>query len=352
VATVNLVLRDRDLYTMVHISDLVQRVSRRREHKTRVENRFEGWNHMLLNAVMGFALEHRVERVHTPTADLAMRNTDPARSVQREMFERIYDRNVARLSPRPNGEWWTISVEEARARIVEPERRQEEVPDGRAICLCHDLERGLGHVGVDPELAAQADEAGESVLREMLAVEQREDCLATYSVVGMLLDEVRGDVEGPGHCVAFHSYDHQVDGASPQLSKCRQIDYRVKGYRPPQSRITPELSDANLCLHNFEWLASSARSLGAERPRMENRLVKVPILVDDFDLYRGMPYPDWESRVIDVLQRHEFGSVSLHDCYAHYWLPNYPRFLERIRELGPLRTADEVAADVTFAHAT
>jgi hypothetical protein len=352
VATVNVVLRDSDLYTNVHIADLVQRISRRREHKTRVENRFAGWNHMLLNAVLDFAVEHGVQRVHTPTAELAMRNTDPARSPQREMFERIYDRNVAQFSPRQEGAWWTIDVDAVGARIVRPERGREALSDGRAVCLFHDIERGLGHLDLDPGFAAQADEAGDSALGEMLAIEESEGCLATYSVVGQLLEEVRAAIERPGHCVAFHSYDHEIDGDSQQLNRCRQVDYRIKGYRPPRSLITPELSDRNLCFHNFEWLASSVPSLGTEQPTMENRVVKVPILIDDFDLYRGMPYPDWESRVVDLLRRHEFASVSLHDCYARCWLPHYPRFLERIRQLGPLRTVDELAAEVTFAHAT
>lgn len=48
IATANLVVDGDRCYSMVHISDLVQRISRRREYKTRIENRFKGWNHMLL----------------------------------------------------------------------------------------------------------------------------------------------------------------------------------------------------------------------------------------------------------------------------------------------------------------
>ena len=50
----------------------------------------------------------------------------------------------------------------------------------------------------------------------------------------------------------------------PKSSSVRvaTIDYRIKGYRPAQSRITAELTDANLAFHNFEWLASSRYSLG------------------------------------------------------------------------------------------
>jgi hypothetical protein len=377
VATVNLALQGRDLYSMAHLSDLVQRIPRRREHKTRVEKRFDGWNHMLLNGILNFALERGVERVHTPTASFAMRNTDPARTVQREMFERVYDRNVQRLFPaRRDGEWWTIEMQSVRARIVVPELGLERLPDERTICLCHDIERGFGHTHLDDELAAYADQTGAQSLEEMLAIEDELGCRATYNLLGLLFEETRSDIDGGGHCIAFHSYDHEVGrrpltnpvyrlldrwwggrasvarkGQPRQLNRCRKLDYRIKGYRPPNSRITSELSDSNLCLHNFEWLASGVPSLRGSTPRMENRLVKIPILIDDFDLYRGVQYDEWEKRAIEVLGRHDFGSVCLHDCYARFWLPHYRQFLARIQDLGRLRTLDEVAAEVTFANA-
>src|SRR4029078_10420715 len=61
IATANLVVRGPELYTMVHISDVVQRISRRRSLKTRVENRFKGWNHMLLNGILNFAAGMGIE---------------------------------------------------------------------------------------------------------------------------------------------------------------------------------------------------------------------------------------------------------------------------------------------------
>jgi hypothetical protein len=377
VATADLALQGRDLYSMAHLSDVVQRIPRRREHKTRVEKKFEGWNHMLLNGILNFAIERDVERVHTPTAELAMLNTDPARTVQGEMFERIYDRNLQQLFPvRRDGEWWTIETQSVRARVAVPALGGEALPDEPTVCLCHDIERGFGHTRVDDELVAYANEMGTRALEEMLAIEDELGSRATYNVLGLLLEEVRDDIEPRGHCIAFHSYDHEVgrgrlanplyrlldrwrggrtavarEGQPRQLNRCRELDYRIKGYRPPKSRITSELSDANLCFHNFEWLASSAPSLRCSAPRMENRLVKIPILVDDFDLYRGVPYDEWEKRVIENLSQREFGSVCLHDCYAQFWLPHYRQLLARIRELGTLRTLDEVAADVTFAAA-
>src|SRR5439155_14681765 len=175
-------------------------------------------------------------------------------------------------------------------------------------------------------------------------------CRTTYNVLGLLHDAVRHGIEAADHAVAFHSYDHRVE--KPQLRACREIDYRLKGYRPPRSIITRELTDANLCFHNFEWLASSARSLGLEQPRMTGGLVKLPILMDDWDLYRsGMDYARWEERLLKTIDGHAFAAVGLHDCYAPFWLPHYRGLLERLGTLGRLATMDEVAAEVTLANA-
>ena len=133
------------------------------------------------------------------------------------------------------------------------------VPDGKIVCVCHDIERGFGHVETDPDLAALADKTGPNNLLKMLRIENELGVKATYNVVGCFMNEVRAIIEADGHCVAFHSYDHKIN--TDQLAYCREIDYRIKGYRATQSKITAELTDENLCFHNFEWLASSAYSL-------------------------------------------------------------------------------------------
>jgi hypothetical protein len=156
---------------------------------------------------------------------------------------------------------------------------------------------------------------------------------------------VRSTIEKDGHCIAFHSYDHSV--YADQLAKCRQVDYRVKGYRPPRSKITPELKDENLCFHNFEWLASSAYSLGMKFPEMRNRIVRIPILFDDFELHRSkMKYEQWEEKAVEMLRQNDFVAFCLHDCYAHYWLPHYREFLRKIMRFGTLKTLNQVADEV------
>jgi hypothetical protein len=159
VATANLIVDGNRLYTMVHISDLVQRISRRREYKTKIENWFKGWPHMLLNSIMNFAVENNMEKIYTPTADLAREHTDPSRTVQRELFERVYDRVVNKhLLAEKAGKWWVIDVAKNIERIIIPEKKEEFTESEKTICLCHDIERGLGHINIDPDFAEAANE--------------------------------------------------------------------------------------------------------------------------------------------------------------------------------------------------
>ena len=156
----------------------------------------------------------------------------------------------------------------------------------------------------------------------MLDIERSAGVKATYNVLGCLLPDVRGRIEADGHALGFHSYDHSIDRWWPvsqwgrrirrrllggtgaarridQLTSCREVDYRIRGYRPPQSRITRELGDANLCWHNFEWFASSTHSLHVEKPALRHRMVRIPILTDDHSLYtRKTSWPDWEAHVL------------------------------------------------------
>jgi hypothetical protein len=353
VASASMVFDGTTLSSITHVSDLVQRISRRREHKTRVEKVFKGWSHMLLNAAVAFGRERGAERVRVPTAALAGRHTDPARDLDLTMFERIYDRTVESTFPaRRVGEWWEVRPAEAAPRVVVPARRVEHRARPTAICICHDVERGLGHRDSDPELARRADETGSVHLAAALEIEARLGVRSTCSVVGTLLPEVRAQVAATGRCFAFHSFDHRPELGN-QLLRCRELDYRLKGYQPPQGELAEELSDRNLLFHNFEWLASAEDSLGIATPELRNGLVRVPIEFDDWRMYfYGHPYEVWEELVLrKVAGAERFKAFALHDCYAPYWLGRYEGLLERLAELGELRTLDEVAAEVTLAAA-
>jgi hypothetical protein len=371
IATASLLVRDNALYSITHVSDVVQRISRYRQEKTQIEKQFKGWTHMLLNSVLGFALLKGLDRIYTPTSPLVLENTDPARVVNPELFQRIYDDTVQEMfTVRRNSVWWEIRLNENRHRIVLPVAKSEPVPARKTICLCHDVERHLGHLRSDPGFAASAKCHSNSSLGEMLRIEERMGVRATYNVVGSFLPEVRPDIEQRGHCIGFHSFDHDTTSPSPgfrwfrrwvkmkhrdahdQLPRCRDIDYRIKGYRPPQSRLTSELTDENLCFHNFEWLACSVTALEIRQPAMHNRIVRIPILFDDYDLYRrAMNYEEWEAISFQKIENSDFVAFSLHDCYAPFWLSHYERFLERVQKSGELATLDDIAGQVTLANA-
>jgi hypothetical protein len=353
IATGNLVWRGTDLYSTVHQSDLVQRASRLPKHRTRLQNRFKGWNYMLLNAILNFALEHSVRTIYTPTADWALHHTDRSRNVQRALFERIYDQQLQTIfRAERTANWWKIDVNENRHRLICPETKLAAQQQVKIICLCHDVERGIGHLDSDPDFAQAAEKTSGASLTEMLRIEKRMGIHATYNVVGQLVPSLREPIESAGHCLAFHSYDHRDFEHSSQLGRCRSIDYRLKGYRPPQSKITPELSDENLCVHNFEWLASSSCSLGIDSPQMHNRIVKIPIAFDDYELYRsGLDWETWEAQALATIRQNNFIAFSLHDCYAPFWLPPYERFLERVCALGKLQTMNDVLNRVLLSHA-
>lgn len=354
------------LYGLNYVSDLVQRISRDREHKTRIESQFRGWNHMLLNDVLNFAIENNIKTFYSPTADLVMKNSDPARHLERELFERVYDRTVAEhFQALKSGKWWVIDVEKNRGRAVIAEKKYEIAEFSKTICLCHDIEKGLGHLDVDPSFAGHADEVSVKNIDKMLAAEKAMNIKATYNVAGLLFNELKERIEKGGHCLGFHSYDHKTAGflplksmlrnmlglPVPELYKLRDIDYRIRGYRPPRSKLTPDICDRNLCYYNFDWLASSAGSLGLKFPTMQNRIVKIPVLFDDYDLYKKKTgYEEWESRALDAIRKNYFVAFSLHDCYAEYWLPHYGEFLKKISALGEFMTLDEVADKVILGN--
>jgi hypothetical protein len=137
--------------------------------------------------------------------------------------------------------------------------------------------------------------------------------------------------------------------ASPEymeLVRCRRIDHRVRGYRPPQSALSLGIHEQHLAHFNFEWLASSVSSLGFDNPRLEGGVVKIPVHIDDYELFRGRSYDDWERTVLELAGNRRLTVVSLHDCYARYWIDRYGELLRRLGELGAFRTLDEVADDV------
>jgi glycosyltransferase involved in cell wall biosynthesis len=356
VACANVLIEEDALRCYLMISDLVQRASRAPAWRTQIDNRFHGWNRLLLNAILAYAGENGVPTIWVAGSALILRNTDKRRSPKPPLYERIYDEVPRELGAVQEGDWWRLDVKQLKGRMVPLARRYEADAWPKTVCILHDTERGWGHRDLDPEFAYHADEASPDALRRMLQIEAALGVRATYSVVGRMLPEVRQSIETDHHAVAFHSWDHRIpsdgDEAILQFQLCRALDYRLKGYRLPQSKFPPGITDADFVEFNFEWLASSRRSFGGlETPRMENGLVKIPVHMDDHKMFRdGVSYEAWRSEVLENVESRDFFVLGLHDCYAGFWLSGYAELLKELQARATLITLDEVAARVTLGN--
>jgi hypothetical protein len=362
----------KNLYVLQLVSDPVQRRTRAPQFQERLKRCFRGWRYMLVNSVLDFAFSQGKEQIHFATAELVKRHSDTRRAPSGTFLKRIYDDTISQhFDATRQGDWWLLDSRTNRERVV-PLAKKVEARDGtKKICITHDIERGIGHRIVDPHFAQKAERYGSEHLGKMLAVEHALDCRTTYCVVGSILAEVRAEIEHQGHCLGFHSYDHAFEpkplwqklrlrylrvrflsriGKYPpavQLKLCREIDYMIRGYRPPNSIITPELCVENLRCFNFDWFASSSDSLGTKEPCFRDGVVFLPIAFDDFSLYSGdRSYADWEAKALSIIERRNFTALGLHDCYGDHWLPHYRSFLERVMDMGELNTLDDIANEI------
>ncbi len=347
IAAAGLAIQDSALIVTLMQSDLCQQLFRhaalKQSCKTIVDNRFGHWYRILFNAILDFALESGIAAVYCPTAEWILSVTP--RRIQPELFQRIYNHPglfyVANRVTRQGAEYWEVPLQQNADRVVRltPADIPPPVP-GRRICIFHDIEENV-------DTAIPAEECRRN-LTAMLAIEREFGCRATYNVVGNLFERARSEIRDAGpHCIAFHSYNHVLSEAD-QLARCRKVDKQVKGYRPPRSVITPEVSDERLSYYNFEWLASSSRSLGHNNITLENGIVKIPISADDYPLAMGrVDFGEWRRRLIDSADGSALLAFGLHDCYARCWLDSYPALLESLAALGTFVTADELC-DLTF----
>lgn len=346
VAWANLVLQDGRLVVTALQSDLVQRIGRIPELRSRVDNRFRAWPHLLWNAVADYALELGLSGFCAPTSRHVIENAVPKeRKVGASLFERTYDHALLeRFAAEQSGGWWRVDLNRNRTRVVVSEKVCRPSEPRRRIAIFHDIERGWGHRTDDPVFAERAEASSPRALSAILAVERRCKVRATYNVVGAFLPEVEEEIRADGQAVAFHSFDHGAP-TEEQLWRCRSVDYRIKGYRTPQSKFG-DLTPGVLSYYNFEWLASSAWSLGFAEPCLDSGVVIEPVHMDDFALHtREASYTDWEKLVLSKALRHDYFAIGLHDCYAEHWLSRYESLLEKLAALGEFATLDQVAWD-------
>jgi hypothetical protein len=351
IAAAGLWVRDAAATISTIQSDICQQLYRhstlRHSCKTRVDKRFRYWYALLFNAVLDFCLELNLLTLRCPTGQQIVANT--SKSVQSDLFCRIYDYPnrafACRKTKVRSAEYWDISVEANRDRIIPLSVLQNSVVENDSngcLCIFHDIEEN-----VNTPIAA--DECAEN-LQRMLEIEKSFGVDATYNVLGVIFERKNSVIRASNrhHSIGFHSFNHRLNDLA-QLPKCRNVSLRVRGYRPPNSRITNELTDYALTKFNFEWFACSANSLGHSDCRLQSGLVKIPIHIDDHRLHLGQPYEEWRN---DLLQRTSimpFFALGLHDCYASKWLGRYADLLDELLSMKKLVRADDVCDGVLLA---
>jgi hypothetical protein len=349
IAAAGLWIKDSTVTISTLQSDLCQQLYRHSELrsscKTQVETHFKYWYAILLNAVFDLCLDAGISVVYCPTGLQIIRETQ--KQVIADLFMRIYDyaneAYLCRRVIRGTAEYWKMSVpanHERIARLIFDTGIAAGDEEGARICIFHDIEENI-----DTNISA-----GECAhnLTTMLEIEDDVGVNATYNILGLLFRGKREEIQtsNPRHSLAFHSYNHNLDDLD-QLQRCRKVDLRVRGYRTPKSRITSELSDYALTYFNFEWLASSGKSLGHAHCKLENGIVKIPIQQDDYPLAtKSVDYLRWEGDLLRLARAHTFVAFGLHDCYAREWLRHYPRLLVELAKIGRFVTADQICNNI------
>jgi hypothetical protein len=324
-------------------SDLCQQLYRHSElrcYKTKVETHFKYWYAILFNAVLDLCLDSNISIVRSPTGNQVVCNTQ--KTIKPELFLRIYDYPEKHFRCRKvfvgPAQYWEIPVQEnisRIARLIADSTIRSRVAKPQ-ICIFHDIEENI-----DTPISSSI--CADNVVH-MLDIERRRDLNATYNVLGTLFQHKRDEIKtsNSNHSIGFHSFNHNLDDLT-QLSKCRAVDLRVRGYRPPQSVITSELTDYNLTRLNFEWLASDASSLSHDDCRLQNGIVKIPIHLDDYPLsVNEIGYEQWENKILSIARSKPMFGLGLHDCYAEKWLKHYPSLLDKLAQIGDFSSADEV----------
>ena len=176
--------------------------------------------------------------------------------------------------------------------------------------------------------AAQSSHYG---INFILDVEKKYNIRATYNIVGMLVKdtpEIVSRIISDGHELASHSYEHRIQADLSQnevrcdLMNTKKIfdsfGIKLQGFRSPQSKWTFSQMHALL----KEGLLWSAEADNAEFPyrllkRGEHELIRMPILVDDWEYKSKMIRP--ESMLTKLLDKVEsiakqkvYGAIGFH----------------------------------------
>jgi peptidoglycan/xylan/chitin deacetylase (PgdA/CDA1 family) len=188
------------------------------------------------------------------------------------------------------------------------------------IALLCDCE---GHYG-GPEGERFADTG----LNSLLDLLSRDRLRITFSVVADLCrthtERVRR-IADAGHELAAHGWQHErprdlteseLDAMLGQAQGCfAALDLKATGFRSPQSAWSWRLIE-HLPRHGFAW--SAERDPARQPYRLTDRVIRVPVLVDDWDLAEGQTSPAglmarWREIVGHAVARDRVVAVGVHE---------------------------------------
>ncbi len=334
--------RDRIVIQLIQ-SDLMQRygaISEYRGLRRTLESHFNSWYKLLLNAILDYACLNQFQKVYCPTSETAKARIN--KKTDSRLLERIYDYPARNYNTRRihsnDRDYWELDLGLNHSRIGALTSRQSSWTFPKTICLLHDIEEN-----VDTDVSVEECRLN---LGKMLEIEKRHDVRSTYNILGKIFDRTSAEVlRFDDHALGFHSYDHRRDSLT-QLPNVREVNWKVRGYRPPGSVITSELSSLNLARYNFEWLASSQHSFRFDTVRIQGGVVKIPIHMDDHLLYTGLHSLDeWFDRVIHQAESRNIFTFSVHDCYAGHWLEAYDDLLGQLTSMARFVDCDQLAGE-------
>jgi len=341
-----------DIFIEVMQSDLLQQLFRtqkfRKLYRTKLEDKYKYWYKILFNAVLDFAIGNGFLKVYCPTSEQLSNNTKM--KVDNSFFTKVYDYSKRNFNSSKKkikkAEYWKIDLKKNLDKIVRLKPLLREIKKSKKIvCIYHDIEED-----VDTQISK---EKCKEYLQKMLEIEKKQGISVTYNLLGSLFNEKEKIIQSYGnHSISFHSYDHNLKDLN-QLKKVREVNLQVRGYRPPQSKLTRELNDYNLSYHNFEWLMSSASSLNTTEPKLENGIVKIPLFIDDFPLHKmEISYERWENNLLETIKNNDFVAFGTHDCYGYHWIGKYNELINKLKARGcEFRTCDEISNYIFLEHA-
>ena len=338
IATADFVVFNNTIYLLTYLSDTVQRIACYPQYQSSIKRRFKGWLRCLINAVLNYAVENKINTIYSPRADFRIQFTDPDREVKLPFFQRIYDQTLLKtLNITKEGNWWRIDLDKNLDKIILANKVDETLENKKIISLSHDIDSAI-----DKE-----------TLNTIAQMEKDSGIKANYHIPIAPLNDLRQVVESQNHSCSFIAENDFFHKESENaLPKCRKIDYRVKGVKKSQYLQEGLLNDDSLKCHNFEWIVIPSSELNANSSTFEKGLIKIPIHIhQDAFGSKQQDFTRWEEAVHHHLKTNTLTVIDFPIDLVSDNLDAYKQLLREISQLGSVKTFDEISAEIFFRHA-